>query len=278
MKRKIIIAVAPVKNPGTALPEHCINPITPEQVAEQTVACARAGASLVHLHVRDESGKQTGDLTHFSRTIELIRQESDIVIQGSTGGLSSLTLEERCVALNDERVQMASLNVGSTNFSEDVYINTLPDIRHWAQRMLDGHIVPECEIFDLSMIGTVHRLAREGLLRDPIHYNFALGFESSLSATPENLFYLKSALPADAIWGFVHDGMMNFSLLAAALCLGATVIRVGFEDSVYYRGDRPAESNVVLVEQIHELVDRLGFEVTTIEEAKQILLTWSERL
>lgn len=273
MKRKIIIAVAPVKNPGTPLGEHCINPLTPEQVAEQTVACARAGACLVHLHVRDENGHQTGDLIHFSKTIDFIRQESEIVIQGSTGGLSSLTLQERCVALNDERVQMASLNMGSTNFADDVYINTLPDIRYWAQRMLDTNVIPECEIFALSMIDTVHRLANEGLLRNPIHYNFALGFESSLAATAENLLYLKSSLPANATWGLVHDGMTDFSLLATALSLRATVIRVGFEDSVYYQADRPAESNVVLVEEIHELVERLGFDVATIEEAKQILLT-----
>ena len=276
MKRKIILAVAPVRNPGTPLPEHCINPITPEQVAEQTVACARAGAGMVHLHVRDENGNQTGDLTHFSRTIDLIRQESEIVIQGSTGGLSSLTLEERCVALNDERVQMASLNMGSTNFSDDVYINTLLDIRYWAQRMLDTHVIPECEIFALSMIDTVHRLAHEGLLRNPIHYNFALGFESSLSATPENLFYLKSSLPTNATWGLVHDGMTDFSLPATALSMGATVIRVGFEDSVYYRTGKPAESNVVLVEKIRDVVERLGFELTTTEEAKKILLTSSE--
>jgi 3-keto-5-aminohexanoate cleavage enzyme len=273
MKRKVIIAVAPVKNPGVPLPERCMNPVTPEQVAEETIACARVGAGMVHLHVRDENGNQTGDLTHFSKTIDLIRRESEIVIQGSTGGLSSLTLEERCVALSDKRVQMASLNMGSTNFSDNVYVNTLPDIRYWAQRMTENHITPECEIFDLSMIGTIHRLAQEGLIREPIHYNFALGFESSLSATPENLFHLKSSLPADATWGLVHDGMTSFSLLAAAISFGATVIRVGFEDSVYYREDKPAESNVVLVEQIHELVRRLGFEVTTIEEAKQILLT-----
>jgi len=273
MKRKIIIAVAPVKNPGTPLPKHCINPITPEQVADQTITCARAGACMVHLHVRDENGNQTGDLTHFSRTIDLIRQESEIVIQGSTGGLSSLTLEERCMALNDERVQMASLNMGSTNFSEDVYINTLPNIRYWAQRMLDTHVVPECEIFALSMIDTVRRLAHEGLLRDPIHYNFALGFESSLSAIPENLFYLKSSLPANATWGLVHNNMADFSLLVTALTLGATVIRVGFEDSAYYQTNRPAESNAVLVEKIYELVEYSGFEPMTIGEAKQILLT-----
>ncbi len=272
MKRKVIIAVAPVSNPSTPIPEKCLNPLTPEQVAEQTIRCARAGASMVHLHVRDEQGEQTGDLTQFAKTLDLIRAESDIIIQGSTGGLSTLTLEERCVALNDPRVQMASLNMGSTNFADTVYINTLPDIRYWAQRMLDTDTVPECEIFALSMIDTIARLANEGLLPRPIHYNFALGFESSLAATPENLFALKSALPPDAEWGLVHNDMTDLSLLAAALSFGAAIVRVGFEDGFHYHPDQTAESNVVLVERIVDLTKRLGFQIATIEEAEQILL------
>ena len=272
MKRKIIIAVAPVKNPGNVIPEQCVNPITPEEVAEQTIACAQAGAGMVHLHVRDNDGEQTGELTHFAKTLDLIRAESEIVIQGSTGGLSTLTLEERCVALNDGRVQMASLNMGSTNFDDDVYINTLPDIRYWAQRMLEAKVVPECEIFGLSMINTVHKMADEKLIKSPIHYNFALGFQSSLAATPDNLFYLKSSLLPGASWGLVHDGMVDFSLLAAAISFGASVVRVGFEDSFYYQPGKAAKSNDVLVKKIRELIDFLGFEVATIEEARQLLL------
>lgn len=272
MKRKIIIAVAPVRNPGNALPEQCVNPITPQQVAEQTIACARAGAGMVHLHVRDNNGEQTGDLTHFSKTLDLIRAESDIVIQGSTGGLSTLTLEQRCVALNDARVQMASLNMGSTNFDDNVYINTLPDIRYWAMRMLEKKVVPECEIFGLSMIDTVRKMVSEKLIKPPLHYNFALGFTSSLAATPDNLFYLKSSLPPDASWGLVHDGMSDFTLLATAISFGASVVRVGFEDSVYYQPGKVAKTNDVLVKKIRELIDLLGFEAATIEEAKQLFL------
>jgi len=272
MKRKIIIAVAPVKNPGNVVLEQCVNPITPEQVAEQTIACAQAGASMVHLHVRDIDGEQTGELTHFAKTLDLIRAESEIVIQGSTGGLSTLTLEERCVALNDDRVQMASLNMGSTNFDEDVYVNTLPDIRYWAQRMLEAKVIPECEIFGLSMINTIGKMADEKLIKPPIHYNFALGFKSSLAATPDNLFYLKSSLPHEATWGLVHDGMPDFTLLATAISFGASVVRVGFEDSFYYQPGKAAKSNDVLVTKIRELVDFLGFEAATIEEARRLLL------
>ncbi len=124
--RKIIVAVAPV---GKDLETPSMNPLTPEEVAREVIDCTRAGASFVHLHVRDDNGNQTEELTHFSRTLDLIRKESDIIIQGSTGGLSELSLQERCVALNDRRVEVASLNMGSVNFGEDVYINRLPDIR-----------------------------------------------------------------------------------------------------------------------------------------------------
>jgi 3-keto-5-aminohexanoate cleavage enzyme len=272
MKRKIVIAIAPVKDPDTPLPKQCLNPLTPEQVADQTINCAEAGASLVHLHVRDEKGKQTADLTHFSKTLDLIRRESDIIIQGSTGGLSSLSLEERCVSVDDDRVEMASLNMGSTNFSDDAYINTLPDIRYWARRMLMKGIVPECEIFDLSMISTTRRLADEGLLRNPIHYGFALGFESSLDAKPYNLFYLRSLIPPTSTWGLVHNGMKDFTLIACAVSLGATVIRVGFEDSVHYSPNVIAESNVTLVKKIHDLVNHLGLDVAKESEAREILL------
>ena len=109
-KRKIIVSVAPV---GKDTPESSFNPIIPEEVAEEVTACAEAGASMVHLHVRDRYGNQTADLTDFSQTLDHIRSASDIIIQGSTGGLVDLSVEERSTALNDQRVQTASLNMGS---------------------------------------------------------------------------------------------------------------------------------------------------------------------
>ncbi len=95
MRRKVVIAVAPVKHPGSEMPAGCRNPQSADDIAAEVVACARAGASMVHLHVRDESGVQTAEMDVFARTLDLIRGESDIVIQGSTGGVSTLSLEER---------------------------------------------------------------------------------------------------------------------------------------------------------------------------------------
>ena len=120
MKRKIVVTVAPVCHVGKPVPEGSKNPLTPEEIAADVVACAEAGASMVHLHVRDLTGEQTFDMTQFSRTLDLIRQKSDIVIQGSTGGLSTLSLEDRSVCLSEPRVEVASLNMGSVNFGESV--------------------------------------------------------------------------------------------------------------------------------------------------------------
>ncbi len=267
-QRKIIVSVAPV---GKNISRPSINPVTPEDIAQEVIACARAGASMVHLHVRDREGNQTEDLTEFARTLDLIRKGSNIIIQGSTGGLSSLSLEERCVSITDPRVEVASLNMGSVNFGEDVYINTLPDIRFWARRMKETDVIPELEIFEGGMISNVRTLLRERALSPPFYYNFCLGFHGALPANPDGLFFLKSMVPQGTLWGVVHEGMNDLSLLATAIGMGASVIRVGFEDSVYCAPDKAAKTNGELVEKGVSLIHGMGFEAATPEEARKLL-------
>jgi 3-keto-5-aminohexanoate cleavage enzyme len=267
-KRQIIVAVAQV---GAKIETPSKNPLTPEEVAREVVDCADAGASFVHLHVRDDQGNQTEDLTPFSRTLDLIRKSSDIIIQGSTGGLSELSLEERCVALNDPRVEVASLNMGSVNFSEDVYINRLPDIRYWARRMEETHVIPELEIFEAGMLTAVAKLVEEKVLKPPFTYGFPLGFDYALPADPKSLLFLTSSLPVAAPWGVVHESMQDFTLLAAAVGMGAAAVRVGFEDSVYYAPGEAAATNAELVERIVSLIRQLGCEVAVPDEARRLL-------
>ena len=266
-KRPIVVAVAPV---GAKISEPSINPVTPEEVARETISCARAGATMVHLHVRDRQGEQTADLTEFTRTLDLIREESDIVIQGSTGGICELSLEERCVSLDDPRVELASLNMGSASIGEGVYINTLPDIRFWAQKMHRNNVVPELEIFEAGMISSVMKLAEEGVLPGPHHYNFCLGFQGALPAKAENLFFLKSLLPEGTPWGFIHEGMNSLSLTATAIDLGASVVRVGFEDGVYLEPGKAVQTNTQLVERLVSLVEVMGYRVATTQEARAL--------
>lgn len=266
--RKIIVAVAPV---GRAVESPAINPLSPEEVAKEVIDCTRSGAAMVHLHVRDSRGEQTEDIRDFSKTLDLIRESSDIIIQGSTGGLSSLTLEERCVSVTDPRVEVGSLNMGSVNFGEEVYINRLPDIRYWADRMARYNVVPEMEIFEAGMVAASQMLIKEGAIKPPFYYNFALGAHWAAPADPRSLFYLLSLLPAGIPWSVVHDGMQDFALLATAIGLGASAVRVGFEDSAQYAPGKIATTNVALVEKIASLIHRIGYETATPDEARDIL-------
>jgi 3-keto-5-aminohexanoate cleavage enzyme len=269
-KRKVVVAVAPV---GANVHAPSCNPVTPEEVARETIACAEAGAAMVHLHVRDTKGNQTGNISDFARTLDLIREQSNIVIQGSTGGVCDLSLEERCVALDDSRVEVASLNMGSANVGEGVYINTIPDIRYWAKRMREAKVVPELELFEAGMISSVYALAEEGVLTGPHHFNFCLGFHGALPASAENLAFLKSTIAPGASWGFIHEGRDNFSLLATAVGLGASVVRVGFEDGTYLDPDCPAKTNSELVEKLVDVVKIMGYEVATASDARTMFGT-----
>ena len=268
---KVLVGVAPVAHVGTRLPSGVRNPVTPDEIASEVIACAHAGASMVHLHVRDLKGEQTFDLAVFARTLDLIRRESDIVIQGSTGGLSTLSLEQRCVSVREPRVEVASLNMGSVNFGESVYVNTLSDIRFWAKEMKKHRVVPELEIFEAGMLATVVRLASEGVIESPLNYNFCLGFAGALPADPRHLAHLAAMLPPGSHWGFIHEGMPDFRLLGAALGMGARAVRVGYEDGQHLAPGVAAAGNAALVERLVALVGLIGLEVATPQEARALL-------
>jgi 3-keto-5-aminohexanoate cleavage enzyme len=266
--RKVIIAVAPV---GRSTQPPAVNPLTPKQVAEEVIRCARAGAGMVHLHVRNAKGVQTEDIGAYSETLDRIRKSSDIVIQGSTGGLTTLSLEERCVALNDPRTEVASLNMGSVNFGEDVYINRLPDIRYWAKRMRRTRTVPEMEIFDSGMLPAARALVKEGVIKPPYSICFCLGFRWTLAPDPRSLFFMTSMMSETVPWGVIHDGMTDMTLLATAIGLGASLVRVGFEDSIFWAPGQAVKRNLELVQKLAQLVRLLGHAVATPGEAREIL-------
>lgn len=271
--RKIIVTVAPVCHVGKPIPEGCKNPLKPEEITEDVLNCYRAGACQVHLHTRDLKGNPTFELDVFSQTIHAIREHSDMIIQGSTGGLSDLSLADRCVSLNVPEVEIASLNMGSVNFGETVYINTMPDLRYWAKRQQEANVVPEMELFDLSHVECCTRLADEGVIRRPLHYNFCVGpgGSSNLSATGRNLALLCALTEPGTSWGINHDSMKDFSILACAIGMGANAVRVGFEDSFYYAEGKLARTNAELVERLVTLIRAMGCEPATPAEAREML-------
>ena len=271
--RKIIVTVAPVCHVGKEIPAGSRNPLTPEEIAADVIECYKAGACQVHLHTRDINGNPTFELDVFRRTIGMIRKETDMIIQGSTGGLSTLSLEERCVSLNVAEVEIASLNMGSVNFGETVYVNTNPDLRYWAQRQKDADVVPEMELFDLSHVECCSRLADEGVIRRPLHYNYCVGpgASSNLSATGKNLALLNMLAEPGTSWGINHDSMKDFSILACAIGMGANAVRVGFEDSFAYAPGKYAKTNAELVKRLVELIRLMGCEPATPSEARAML-------
>lgn len=270
-EKKVLICVAPVPHTGTPIPLGINPPLDLEAITRDVRACAEAGAGMVHLHVRDERGEQTPDLAYFSKTIDRIREASDIVLQGSTGGVADLSLEERCVSLDEPRVEMASLNMGSSNNGDGVYINTLPDIRFWAGKMQRNGVKPELEVFDLSMIQSAVKLQQEGLLTDPLSFNFCLGFENALTDHIDHLFYLKNSLPPGSYWGVIHRGMRDLGLLVAAAVMGASTLSIGFEYSFYYRSGAPAKTNAELVKRLVEALAAVDISPMTPEEAREHL-------
>lgn len=271
--RKIIVTVAPVCHVGKPIPAECKNPLTPEEITQDVLNCYKAGACQVHLHTRDLKGNPTFELDVFRKTIHMICEHSDMIIQGSTGGLSDLSLADRCVSLNVPEVEIASLNMGSVNFGETVYINTMPDLRYWAKRQQEANVVPEMELFDLSHVECCTRLADEGVIRRPLHYNFCVGpgGSSNLSATGRNLALMCALAEPGTSWGINHDSMKDFSILACAIGMGANAVRVGFEDSFYYAEGKRAHTNAELVERLVALIRAMGCEPATPAEAREML-------
>jgi len=266
--RKIIIVVAPVSsNPCKGIN----NPLSPEEIAEDVISCNKFGASVVHMHVRDIKGNPTNDITIFSHTIELIRKKSDIIINGSTGGFSELTKEERCVSLQENHVELASLNMGSVNLGEKVFANPFSEIRYWAKIMQEKNIHPELEIFEAGMINNVKILAEEGYLKPPYSFAFCPGFFGGIPANPDVIFFLKNMLPPESIWGINHANMQNFSLLLTCLGMGASIVRVGFEDGFFYKPGYPAKTNSELVERLVCLIKEIGYEIAYPDEAREII-------
>ena len=177
------------------------------------------------------------------------------------------------MALNDKRTEVASLNMGSVNFGEDVYINRLPDIRYWAKCMRQTKTVPEMEmeIFDSGMLPAARALLAEGAIRPPYSICFALGFHWTLAPDPKSLFFMTSLMNETVPWGVIHDGMTDFTLLATAIGLGASLVRVGFEDSIFWAPGQAVKHNVELVQKLAQLVRLLGHAVATPAEARAIL-------
>lgn len=261
--RKVIISLAPIPGPAA--------PVVKEVVVDDIVKSIDAGASMCHIHSKDIDGNLTADISIITELFEKVRESRDVVIQASTGGVSKMSIEERCYPLEYDKVESASLNGGSTNLGDAVYINSFDDIRYCAKICYEKNILPEIEVFDIGMIHNINLVRKELPFRDPVLFNLVFGHKGGMQPTMEALNAFKSFVPADSLWGVTHFGRDNWTFLAAAIAMGATVVRIGFEDSPYLEAGKMADSNYQVVEKLVHLIRAMGLEPATPDEAREIL-------
>ena len=267
MQKKIIISVAPVGSWGAGEG----NPLTPQEVSEQVIASAKAGAAMVHMHCRDESGALTTDLTTFNKTADLIKASCDIILEASTGGISSMTALERTLPATNRHAQLASLNVGSFNFGDKVYQNSVPDIRLWIKRLAELGIKPAMEVFEAGNMHCALNLIKEGGMQAPHNFIFVCNLNWGMPYHPTLISYLRDQVPAGSNFGVNMIGSTDFKQHLEVAHLGAVILRVGFEDSRRYNG-KIAATNQEMVAALRSELEADGFSIATAEEARAILL------
>jgi 3-keto-5-aminohexanoate cleavage enzyme len=263
----LIITVAPVG--GEVMPDQTpYLPVTPAQLGETARAIREAGASIVHVHCRNDDGTNTHDVERFRAAYDAIRAASDLIVQFSTGGAIGMTPEERAAPLQ-LRPEMATLSCGSVNFGDDIFENSFPIMRGIAAALDRYGVTPELEIFDLGHLANAKRLASEGTIRLPAHVDFVLGVPGALDASVENLVDCVRALPIGCTWSVAGIGRQQLPLAAVAITMGGHV-RVGLEDNLYYSRGRLAR-NEELVARVARVAGELGRPIATPDEARTIL-------
>ncbi len=268
MSEPLLITAAVVG--AETMREHNPNvPYTPAEIAAEAVRCRNAGASMVHVHGRRDDGSPTQDRETFRAILDQIRAQTDILVQFSTGGAVWMDVEERIEAL-DLRPDMATLTTGTVNFGDDVFMNSWPMITTIAARLREHGVRPEIEIFDTGMVDSALRLLKEGLIDEPIHFDFVLGVPGAMGAAPENLDFLISKIPAGSSWCVAGVGRHELPLAYRAIELGGHV-RVGLEDNVYLERGVLAAGSWQLVEKVAEHAKTKGRALHTPETARRML-------
>lgn len=249
-------------------------PITPEEQAQAAADCVNAGASIIHLHVRENDGTPSQRVERFSEAITAIRQRApEVLIQISTGGAIGESIENRAKPLS-LKPEMASLNLGTMNFGDDVFFNHPKDITALAHKMREHSVMPELEIYEAGMLEFAFTLLKKGILKEPLHFQFVLGVPGGMSGDLRHLMHLvallESRLGSGTHWGVAGIGRHQLPLAVHAMILGGHV-RVGFEDNVYYRKGELAKSNAQLVERVVRIAKELDRPVATPAQARKIL-------
>lgn len=275
-------------------------PITPAAIADQAVQAAEAGASILHLHARDpDTGQPTADPDVFMQFLPVIKNRCDAVINITTGGSSLMTLDERLAAPILAEPEMASLNMGSMNFGlfpmkkrhdnwkfdwepklldatrDVVFQNTFANIEQIFTTLGDGCGTRfEFECYDVGHIQTLSFYLREGIINRPVFVQFVLGVLGGIDASPQSLMHMHATTERLLGDGFqfsvLSAGRMQMPLATLGAILGGNV-RVGLEDSLLINKNQLATSNAEQVSKVRRILEELGYEIATPQEARDML-------
>jgi len=288
MQRKVIISCAvtgsadtPGRNPAV--------PVTPEQIANSSLDAAKAGAAIVHIHVRDpQTSKPSMDVAHYREVVERIRASgSDVLINLTTGpgarfshdendpskpGPDSVlrSPEQRVRHVVELKPDICSLDMGSLNMGDRVFVNRPSHLQKMAEAIKNAGVMPELEVFETGHLLLAKTFLDKGYVKPPGMFQICLGITWGQPATPEAMTYMRSLLPPQAPWFAFGISLHQFPMVAQTVLLGGHP-RVGLEDNIYLEKGKLAPSNAALVEKAAKIIEVLGDTVATPREARQIL-------
>jgi uncharacterized protein (DUF849 family) len=288
MQRKVIISCAvtgsadtPGRNPAV--------PVTPEQIAASALDAAKAGAAIVHVHVRDpKTTKPSMETAHYREVMERIRAKNgDVLINLTTGPGARFTHDEsdpskpgpgsslkspadRVRHVVELKPDICSLDMGSLNMGDRVFVNTPSHLQAMAEAIKTAGVMPELEVFETGHLLLAKRFLEQGYVKPPGMFQICLGIAWGQPATPEAMTYMRNLLPPDSPWFAFGISLHQFPMVAQTVLLGGHP-RVGLEDNIYLEKGKLAPSNAALVEKAAKIIAILGDHVATPGDARQIL-------
>jgi len=274
MKDRIIISAA-LTGAVTPKSSNEFIPITPQEIAEDAYKCWKAGAAIVHLHMRDDEAKGSMDVARFKKTVELLRsyKDCDVVINCTSSGtgapIGNAARMEHFKVIPE--IEMGSYDAGTINWGcFAVFENSPQFLIELAQCYREHNVLPEVEIFDTGMIANMKHYIKNEVLTGPLFCQFVLGVLGGAPATVDCLLHLLSHKPPNLKWSAFGIGKDHLPIMYAALALGADGVRVGLEDSIMYSKDVLA-TNEMLVQRAVRVVHEFGKQPATPAEAREIL-------
>jgi 3-dehydrocarnitine:acetyl-CoA trimethylamine transferase len=288
MQRKVMIACAVTGSADTPARNLAV-PVTPSQIAASAIDAAKAGAAIVHIHVRDpQTTRPSMDGVLYREVVERIRASgTDVLINLTTGpgarfipgaddplragAGSTLTFPaERVRHVVELKPEICSLDMGSMNMGGQVFVNTPAHLEAMAVAIRDAGVTPELEVFEAGHLMLAKRLIETGQVKPPGLFQICLGISWGQPATSEAVAYMRGLLPPDCVWFAFGISLHQFPIAAQTVLLGGHV-RVGLEDNLYLEKGKLTPSNAALVEKAAKIIDILGDHVATPAEARQML-------